>query len=132
MKVAPAVAEVLGVVDDAAGSTDVTAPRSAELEFAPVTVQPGAGGARGSVEYLGLWKEEEYRCFSLCLCPSCDKRAMPVKIWGEEYNVRRAFSKFVDELVQNGAPRGTFVMPASSSVLRPPSTRRCSSLAARS
>ena len=117
MKVAPAVeAEVLGVVDDAAGSTDVTAPRSAEMEpgreMAPVTVQPGAGGARGSVEYLGLWKEEEYRCFSLCccLCPSCDKRAMPVQMKGEGEGVtvptRVAFGKFVDELVQNKAPGG--------------------------
>ena len=115
MKVAPAVeAEVLGVVSDAAGSTDVTAPRSAEMEpgreMAPVTVQPGTGGARGSVEYLGHWKEEEYRCFSLCLCPSCDKRAMPVKMQGEGEGVRVptrvAFGRFVDELVQNKAPGG--------------------------
>ena len=80
MKVAPAVAEVLGVVDDAAGRTEgygevlsvahapdappaaapaapveeeATAPRPAEMErgreMAPLTVQPGAGGARGSI-----------------------------------------------------------------------------------
>ena len=77
MKVAPAIAEVLGVVDDAAGRTEgygevlsvahappaaapaapveeeATAPRPAEMErgreMAPLTVQPGAGGARGSI-----------------------------------------------------------------------------------
>ena len=38
-----------------------------------------------------------------------NERAMPVKMV-EEYNVRLAFSKFVDELVQNGAPSGTFVI----------------------
>ena len=137
MKVAPAVAEVLGVVDDAAGRTEgygevlsvahaaaapaapvekeATAPRPAEMERGPAAadeVQPGAGGARGSIEFLGRWNEKyPYG------------RAMPVKMWGEvkmwdeEHNVRRAFSMFVDELVQNGAPSGTFVMTSSSSAL---------------
>ena len=142
MKVAPAVAEVLGVVDDAAGShtegygevlsvahapdappaaapaapveEEATAPRPAEMERGPAAadeVQPGAGGARGSIEFLGRWNEKYYH----------NERAMPVKMWGEEYHVRPAFSKFVDELVQNGAPSGTFVMTSfNSSALRPP------------
>ena len=59
---APAVeAEVLGVVD-AAGSTDVTAPRAEGIERGPAAageVQPGAGGARGSVEYLGIYLEKD-------------------------------------------------------------------------
>ena len=120
MKVAPAVAEVLGVVDDAAGShtegygevlsvahapdappaAAPAAPRPAEMERGPAAADeatrdaPVDGGGRGSVEFLGRWNEKEH------------DRAMPVKIWGEEYNVRRAFSKFVDELVQNGASSG--------------------------
>ena len=108
MKVAPAVeAEVLGVVD-AAGSTDVTAPRSAEMERGPAAADeatrdaPVDGGGRGSVEFLGRWNEK-YQMYP-------NERAMPVKMWFEEYNVRLAFSKFVDELVQNGAPSGTFVI----------------------
>ena len=125
MKVAPAVAEVLGVVDDAAGRTEgygevlsvahapataPAAPRPAEMERGPAAadeVQPGAGGARGSIEFLGRWNEKyQYRD---------NERAMPIKMQVEEYNVRRAFSKFVDELVQNGAPSGTFVMTSSTS-----------------
>jgi len=123
MKVAPAVAEVLGVVDDAAGRTEgygevlsvahapvavkeATAPRPAEMERGPAAadeVQPGAGGAHGFVEFLGRWNEKEH------------DRAMPVKfkiwpiIWGRDtyiHGLRVAFSRFVDELVQNGASSG--------------------------
>ena len=130
MKVAPAVAEVLGVVDDAAGShtegygevlsvahapvaaparpakEEATAPRPAEMERGPAAadeVQPGAGGAHGFVEFLGRWNEKEH------------DRAMPVKfkiwpiIWGRDtyiHGLRVAFSRFVDELVQNGASSG--------------------------
>ena len=141
MKVAPAVAEVLGVVDDAAGRTEgygevlsvahapvaapaapveeeataPAAPRPAEMERGPAAADEATttgdapvDGGGGSIEFLGRWNDKH------------DERAMPVKIWGEEYNVRRAFSKFVDELVQNGAPSGTFVMTSSSSALRPP------------
>ena len=87
MKVAPAVAEVLGVVDDAAGShtegygevlsvahappaAAPAAPRPAEMErgsAAADEVQPGEGGARGFVEFLGRWNEKEH------------DRAMPLK-----------------------------------------------------
>ena len=100
MKVAPAVAEVLGVVDDAAGRTEgygevlsvahapaaspatpveeeVTAPRPAEMERGPAAadeVQPGAGGARGSIEFLGRWNEKYYQ----------KERAMPAKMTVEE------------------------------------------------
>ena len=142
MKVAPAVAEVLGVVDDAAGShtegygevlsvahapvaapaapveEEATAPRPAEMERGPAAADeatrdaPVDGGGRGSIEFLGRWNEKyQYRD---------NERAMPIKMQVEEYNVRRAFSKFVDELMQNGAPSGTFVMTSSSSALRPP------------
>ena len=134
MKVAPAVAEVLGVVDDAAGShtegygevlsvahapdappaaapaapveEEATAPRPAEMERGPAAadeVQPGAGG---SIEFLGRWNEK-YQMYH-------NERAMPVKMNVEEYNVRLAFGKFVDELVQNGAPGGTFVIKKGS------------------
>ena len=80
MKVSPAVAEVLGVVDDAAGSTEgygevlsvahapdappaaaPAAPRPAEMERGPAAadeVQPGEGGGRGSGEFLGRWNEK--------------------------------------------------------------------------
>ena len=121
MKVAPAVAEVLGVVDDAAGShtegygevlsvahaAAPAAPRPAEMERGPAAADeatrdaPVDGGGRGSVEFLGRWNEK-YQMYH-------NERAMPVKMV-EEYNVRLAFSKFVDELVQNGAPSGTFVI----------------------
>ena len=115
MKVAPAVAEVLGVVDDAAGRTEgygevlsvahaaaaPAAPRPAEMERGPAAadeVQP-----RGFGEFLGRWNEKEH------------DRAMPVKskiwriIWGRDTYIRGlrvAFSRFVDELVQNGASSG--------------------------
>ena len=66
-----------------------------------VTEQPGAssgGAARGSLESLGRWNEKG------------DDRAMPVKLKAErdtETMVRRAFGKFVDELVQTkGASSG--------------------------
>ena len=125
MKVAPAVAEVLGVVDDAAGShtegygevlsvahapvaaparpakEEATAPQPAEMEpgreMPPVTVQPCAGGARGSIEFLGRWNEKE------------DDRAMPIKHTAErnrETMVRVALGKLVDELVQTNASSG--------------------------
>jgi hypothetical protein len=122
MKVAPAVAEVLGVVDDAAGShtegygevlsvahappAAIPAPRPAEMERGPAAadeVQPGAGGVHGFVEFLGRWNEKEH------------DRAMPIKfkiwpiIWGRDTYIRGlrvAFSRFVDELVQNGASSG--------------------------
>ena len=136
MKVAPAVAEVLGVVDDAAGRTEgygevlsvahapaaapaapveeeATAPRPAEMERGPAAVDeatrdaPVDGGGRGSVEFLGRWNEKGSYYHI--------ERAMPVKMMVEECNVRLAFSKFVDELVQNGAPSGTFVMTKAGS-----------------
>ena len=126
MKVAPAVAEVLGVVDDAAGRTEgygevlsvahappvaapaapveeeATAPRPAEMERGPAAadeVQPGAGGARGSIEFLGRWKEKY------------DDRAMPTKMkgWGET-DTRVAFGKLVDELVQTNVSSGILVI----------------------
>jgi len=127
MKVAPAVAEVLGVVDDAAGRTEgygevlsvahaaaapaapveeeATAPRPAEMECGPAAtneVQPGAGG---SIEFLGRWNEKE------------SDRAMPVKMKGlGETDARLAFGKFVDELVQNGASSGIFATGPSAFV----------------
>ncbi len=103
MKVAPAVAEVLGVVDDAAGRTEgygevlpvahapaaspatpveeeVTAPRPAEMERGPAAADeatrdaPVDGGGRGSVEFLGRWNEKYYQ----------KERAMPAKMTVEE------------------------------------------------
>ena len=132
MKVAPTIAKVLGVVDDAAGRTEgygevlsvahappaaapaapvekeATAPRPAEMERGPAAadeVQPGAGG---SIEFLGRWNEK-YQMYH-------NERAMPVKMNVEEYNVRLAFGKFVDELVQNGASSGIFATGPSAFV----------------
>ena len=62
------------------------APRSQEMERAY------EGTARGSIESLGRWNEKS------------DDPAMPSKMGSIDF--RRAFVKFVDELVQNGASSG--------------------------
>jgi len=107
MKVAPAVEAELSVVD--AAGTDVTAPRSEGIERGPAAageVQPGAGGARGSVEYLGIYLETD---------PTApffkrNERAMPVKMKGQGETVRIptriAFGRLVDELIKNKVPSG--------------------------
>jgi hypothetical protein len=69
-----------------------TAP---EVVQGVITEQPGANaGTRGSIESLGRWNEKH------------DDPAMPHKRVGGD--VRLAFSKLVDELVQNGASSGIF------------------------
>ena len=137
MKVAPAVAEVLGVGDDAAGRTEgygevlsvahapdappaaapaapvveeATAPRPAEMERGPAAadeVQPGAGGARGSIEFLGRWNEKYHY----------NERAMPIKMRGD---VRVALGKLVDELVQHGESSGILVIWGQGQFPGPP------------
>ncbi len=70
------------------------APQSEEMEAAPRSQEMERayeGTARGSIESLGRWKEKR------------DDRAMPPEMGRD---VRRAFGKFVDELVQNGASSG--------------------------
>ena len=75
------------------------ARRNNHVDVVGLLLKKGAGGARGSVEYLGLWREP--------------KRARnAVKMEGEGENVRIptriAFGRFVDELVKNKVPGGTF------------------------
>ena len=76
-----------------------TAP---EVVQGVITEQPGAfegrDGGRGSLEFLGRWKEKR------------DDRAMPFKITCDEdrdtHHVRVALGKLVDELVQTNASSG--------------------------
>ena len=75
------------------------ARRNNHVGVVGLLLEKGAGGARGSVEYLGLWREP--------------KRARnAVKMEGEGENVRIptriAFGRFVDALVKNKVPGGTF------------------------
>jgi hypothetical protein len=70
-----------------------------------VREQPGASegreGSRGSLEFLGRWKEKQ------------DDRAMPIKLTAERETVtmvRVALGKLIDELVQNNASSGTLAI----------------------
>ena len=77
------------------GVTEQPAPASGVV-VGVLTEQPGG---RGSIESLGRWNEKD------------DDRAMPIKMRG---NFRLAFSKFVDELVQNGASGGILAVRGGS------------------
>jgi len=81
-----------------------TAP---EVVQGVITEQPGANaGTRGSIESLGRWNEKR------------DDRAMPHKMGGD---VRVAFGKFVDELVQTkGASSGILAISNWKEMLGPP------------
>ena len=76
--------------------------REGGAEASKPETEQAAGGAIGSVEFLGRWNEKKA------------DPAMPGKMRGYDVSPRLAFGKLVEELVQKNAPSGIFAISEES------------------
>ena len=87
--------------------------RESGAEASEAETEQAAGEARGSVEFLGIWKSRyQYEANS-------SASAMPTKMKGRgETDARVAFGKLVDELIQTNVSSGILVISKASHLVQ--------------